>query len=57
MTLTEHCPSCLSAARIVHRVDDGTHICTEWLCGRCGRSWRTEYLSDAYADEESYGTS
>ncbi|MFD0405521.1 hypothetical protein [Kitasatospora sp. NPDC127116] len=57
MTLTEHCPSCLAQARMVERTDDGTHICTEWRCGSCGRAWRTEYLSGAYADDEFDETS
>ncbi|MFF0409150.1 hypothetical protein ACFYUY_01775 [Kitasatospora sp. NPDC004745] len=50
MTLSEHCPVCLSAARIVDQRDDGTHLSTTWRCGSCFRQWRTEYLADAYAD-------
>lgn len=57
MTLTEHCPICLSGARIVDQHDDGIHLRTTWRCCSCFRQWRTEYLADAYADDEFDGAS
>ncbi|MGW2371761.1 hypothetical protein [Kitasatospora sp. NPDC001683] len=51
MTLTEHCPACLSRARIVAQQDDGTHTHMTWACSRCFRQWDTEYLTAAYADD------
>ncbi|MEU4296423.1 hypothetical protein [Kitasatospora aureofaciens] len=51
MTLTEHCPACLSRALIVAQSDDGVHTFTAWRCSSCFRQWETEYLTEAYADD------
>ncbi|MEV8324598.1 hypothetical protein [Kitasatospora sp. NPDC056731] len=53
MTLIEHCPACLSRARIVQEHDDGVHTSTVWRCSSCFQQWETEYLTEAYAGDGS----
>jgi hypothetical protein len=50
MTLTEHCPICLAAARQWRQHEDGQQTVTTWRCGSCGHRWQTSYLTAAYGD-------
>ncbi|WP_354643935.1 hypothetical protein [Kitasatospora camelliae] len=48
--MTEHCPSCLSAAHAWGEQQDGEQTIRTWRCASCHRTWKTSYLTAAYGD-------